>query len=466
MTSQHLLQMLYFGIYLIITLSMVFKQPFGNPPDEYNRYLIPQYICSHGTLPNGFDEEIRIPGYGFSYAFQPILPYMLQGYTMRFVSLFTNSESALLYTARLVNMLLGLIMSYIVLLLGRKWFCDRRLSWLFSFIVTFLPQSIFVHTYVNTDSCCMLSIAIILYAMSLCLENDFALSSSLLLALGIILCALSYYNAYAYILSAILIFIAYFIKKRSSVAEFIKKGLTIAVPVIAGIGWWFIRSAVLYDGDFLGLKTRNYCGALYAIFEYKPENMNTYLNQGYSIIYMLFNSDFVRLSVLSFIGIFGPMTIVSTIWLYRFYKLLFFMGIIAELLCIPFAAKFSKKSFAKNHIFIHVNMIFCIVMPIILSIWYSYATDYQPQGRYILPALIPICYYCVSGFEKIFGFTENKMAAGINTKKPTPETVTDSSSKSQAAGRKLTSFICLLIMLCIVLLLFITVYAYAFPCYV
>jgi hypothetical protein len=267
-------------------------------------------------------------------------------------------------------------------------------------------------------------------------------------------------------LSAILIFIAYFIKKRSSVAEFIKKGLTIAVPVIAGIGWWFIRSAVLYDGDFLGLKTRNYCGALYAIFEYKPENMNTYLNQGYSIIYMLFNSDFVRLSVLSFIGIFGPMTIVSTIWLYRFYKLLFFIGIIAELLCIPFAAKFSKKSFAKNHIFIHVNMIFCIVMPIILSIWYSYATDYQPQGRYILPALIPICYYCVSGFEKIFGFTENKMAAGINAKKPAPETVADSSSKSQAAGRKLTSFICLLIMLCIVLLLFITVYAYAFPCYV
>jgi 4-amino-4-deoxy-L-arabinose transferase-like glycosyltransferase len=470
--------MLYFGVYLIITLSMVFKQPFGNPPDEYNRYLIPQYICSHGTLPNGFDEEIRIPGYGFSYAFQPILPYMLQGYTMRLVSMFTGSESVLLYTARLVNLLLGLIMSYVVLLLGRKWFADRRLSWLFSFIVTFLPQSIFVHTYVNTDSCCMLSIALILYAMTLCLENDFSLSSSLLLSLGIILCALSYYNAYAYILSAILIFIAYFIKKKSTFYIFIKKGLIIAVPVLAGIGWWFIRSAVLYDGDFLGLKTRNYCGSLYAISEYKPENMNTYLNQGYSIIYMLFNSDFVRLSILSFIGIFGPMTIVSTIWLYRFYKLLFFVGLAAELVHIPFAGRFRGKKpyrktcaqFSRLSIFLHMNMIFCIIMPVLLSIWYSYASDYQPQGRYILPALIPICYYCVSGFEKIFWLIEAKLTAKLTAKPaakiPASEAAEDNAPKLQTTGKKMTAIIYWFIMLCIILLLFITVYIYAFPCYV
>ncbi len=467
--SECLLRVLYFGVFLIIGLSMVFKQPFGNPPDEYNRYLIPQYICRYGTLPNGFDEEIRIGGYGFSYAFQPILPYMLQGYTMRLVSLFTDSETALLYTARLVNLSMGLIMAYVVLLLGRKWFKDPRISWFFSFLVTFLPQSIFVHTYVNTDSCCMLSISIILYAMSLCLENDFSLSSALLLSAGIILCALSYYNAYAYILSSILIFTAYFFNARYTgegkrklffdFKKFIVKGLTIAVPVLIGISWWFIRSAVLYDGDFLGLKTRNYCGALYALPEYMPSVMSTYLNEGRSIWYMLTKSDFLALTLLSFIGIYGPMTIVSTVWLYRFYKLLFFTGILLKIISIPTLPKLSSKKSCRHvfRIFLHLNMIFCIIMPLALSIWYSYSTDYQPQGRYVLPALIPICYYCTAGFERLSEFLKTKIPASAVREQVSP--------RYPFTGNMLISCFFGVMLLLIVLFLFITVYGYAFPYY-
>ena len=98
--STLLIILCYFGLYLAIGLSLLLKQPFGNPPDEYNRYLIPQYIAQHGTLPNGYEESIRISGYGFSYAFQPILPYMLQGYVMRLVMQFTGSEEALLHVSR------------------------------------------------------------------------------------------------------------------------------------------------------------------------------------------------------------------------------------------------------------------------------------------------------------------------------------------------------------------------------
>ena len=187
---------LYFALYFIIGITLLVKQPFGNPPDEYNRYLIPEYIVEHGTLPNGYDEEIRIPGYGFSYGFQPILPYMLQGYTMRLVHCFTESESALLYTGRAVNLFLGFLMAAVVLQLAKKWFRDERFQWLFASLVTFLPQSIFLHTYINTDSCCMLSIAIMLYGLTLGLKSGFTRRTSIILSLGIILCALSYYNAY------------------------------------------------------------------------------------------------------------------------------------------------------------------------------------------------------------------------------------------------------------------------------
>ena len=76
---------------------------YGNPPDEPSRFKVAQFICKYGRLPNGFDPEIRIAGYGVSYGFYTMLPYIVQGLFMRFVSLFTTSEVALLYAARFVD---------------------------------------------------------------------------------------------------------------------------------------------------------------------------------------------------------------------------------------------------------------------------------------------------------------------------------------------------------------------------
>lgn len=400
----------YFILYLVVGLSLLVKQPFGNPPDEYNRYLIPQYIAEHGTLPNGYEESIRINDYGFSYGFQPILPYMFQGYAMWFVKLFTTDETALLYTARGVNLILGLLTAWLVLLLAKEWFRDRHSGWIFAFLATFLPQSIFIHTYVNTDSCCMLSIVIMLYGLTLGLKSRFSLRSCVIMALGIILCALSYYNAYGYILSSILLFTAFFLtssggKLHFHLREFLTKGGFISVLVLLGISWWFIRSAILYEGDFLGLHTRDACAALYASPAFHPDTRVTWQNQGFSLWDMLQNSDFWMLSSLSFIGIYGAMDIITSIWVYRFYKSLIFCGILLSVL-IPPSARIHTKELKQTgkglRIFYHINMIFCMLMPFILSLIYSYSVDYQPQGRYLLPALLPLCYYVTHGLDKLF----------------------------------------------------------------
>lgn len=59
---------LYILGFTMLAMSMALFQPlvdtpplFANPPDEHARYLIPKYICTHGTLPTGLEEEIRIP---------------------------------------------------------------------------------------------------------------------------------------------------------------------------------------------------------------------------------------------------------------------------------------------------------------------------------------------------------------------------------------------------------------------
>jgi len=55
-----------------------------------------------------------------------------------------------------------------------------------------------------------------------------------------------------------------------------------------------------------------------------------------------------------------------------------------------------------RRIFFHLNMIFCIIIVFVLMVVYSYTVDIQRQGRYLLPALIPIYYYFVRGVEKVF----------------------------------------------------------------
>ena len=77
---------IFFGVALSIALNqaMVNTSPvFTNPPDEHARILVPNFIYSHGRLPSGYDEEVRIPMYGYSYANTSIFPYIIMAMIMK-----------------------------------------------------------------------------------------------------------------------------------------------------------------------------------------------------------------------------------------------------------------------------------------------------------------------------------------------------------------------------------------------
>lgn len=412
-----LILILYLLGFLVFAMTLVLYQPLAdsppgycNPPDEHVRYLIPKYICEHGVIPTGLEEEIRIKSYGFSYGLYNTFPYIIQGYLMRFVDLFTDSQLALLYTARMVNVFFGLCMAYVVYLISKKLFKDRRFGWLFCFGVMYLPQSLFLHTYVNTDSCCMLATAMMVYALISAYKEGFTTGNCIWMSIGIILCALSYYNAYGYILSCILLFIAYFIKTVEGklaydYKEMLKKGIFISIIVLLGIGWWFIRQYIVLDGDFLGLATREKMAEQYAIESVNPLTSQTYAEKGYSVWEMMKENKTLEGAFQSFVAAFGSMSMYSTVWLYRAYKLFFAVGVVGCIYWLCSRKWFSKtrNGLSGKEIFFHLNMLFCIIMPVALMIYYAYTMDYQHQGRYILPSFVPLMYYVVKGIEKLSG---------------------------------------------------------------
>lgn len=400
---EYLFYFVLFGIFFIWSLML----RFNDAPDEMGRYSICQYIFNHGKLPHGGEMEIRMQAWGFSYAFQPILSYIIGAFLMKFTALFTSNAYFYIISARFVSVICGVIMAVFVRKIAKKLFTSYRWQWIFTFLIMLLPQCMFMFVYVNTDSMALMSCAIIAYAWLYGLDTNWNYKSCTMLSIGIILCALSYYNAYAFILCSIVIFIAYHISyhnKKLSIDwnPLLKKGLFITLLVFIGTGWWFIRSYVLYDGDFLGLRIRDEYAEKYATTEYlKPSKAKTYYNAGLSVFRMLKDTDYIHDLLYSFIGQLGNMDIVLHDWIYIGYIILFCFGIIG--LFLKKRKKFTPIHYSlKNTIVFHISMILCIVIPIYLCTYSSYVVDYQPQGRYILPMIIPFMYYITIGIKELF----------------------------------------------------------------
>ena len=425
--AEHFRILLMLLTLFICMMTFAAVQPFGDGPDEINRFKPVEYIYNHGTLPVGDDPEVLIDGYGGSYAFQPMLTYIIDGYLLRALRVFEPSLEMRVFIARLVNVFIGLLTAIYVKKLSDLLFENRKTAWAFTLAVVFLPQNVFIHTYVNTDSMGLLSIAVVLYALVKGMRDDFDKSSCLTLAVGIILCALSYYNCYGIVVCAVLFFALYFFRKfrrnnavadNSSVDDnpagqnlpvydyrsLLRKGIFISVIVLIGIAWWFIRNAILYDGDFLAMEARALCAAKTSIESLNPLTRDTYQKLGIPLKEMVFGTDYFTLVWKSFIAMFGPMLIPTHHYIYMAFRDLFFVAVVG--LLIPKKSSVLTWTNKGCRWLVHGIMTLAIIIPVILALYYSYTYDFQPQGRYYLPMVVPFMYFPVMGIEKIIDVVE------------------------------------------------------------
>lgn len=395
----------FFIVFIIATfifyLSWMLVLPFRQGPDEFMRYQIAWFIFNNGYLPHGGDALIRDPMWGISYGFTPITSYILSAVFMKITSFFTSDGVAMLRSARLVSVICNTATVWVCIGIGQKLFkCKPYVKWLFILLVSMLPQFVFISSYVNIDSFAMLCTAIIIYFWIEGIKTGWNYKSCIGLSIGLSACLLSYYNAYGFILCSILVFFTtIFLKSSDSKVrlEIIKKTFLIIFIVFLLSGWWFIRNAILYNGDFLGLSTSNYYAEMYADAQHKPSALDIPVNKGQSLWFMLKSRLWLPLMARSFIGCFGNSSIPLFLWMYIFYGLVLLLGIIG---CFMGVKKFFpgfKDLESKNTSIFNITMMCAMLVPLFINIYYSYTSDFQPQGRYSMPALIPLMYFISNG---------------------------------------------------------------------
>lgn len=393
-------QMICYGLITVFAFILyamwAYHLPFDMTPDEEMRYQLPEWILQNGRLPIGDEPELRHYAWGFSYAYIPYFPSLIAVVFMKVASLFGATGDLLFIAARLVSSASGAATVFMMLLIGEMAFKRPETKFLFTVFVGFLPQFVFLSAYFNNDTFAVFCCSMMLYAWIRGVKDHWSIKTSAILGVAIGMCMITYYNAYGMILCSIIVYMVSIWqdeeieKKRNT---FFRRGFLIAGIALLIGGWFFVRNVIIHDGDFLGMNSMLACGELYAVDALKPSMRQTFYNQGLPVSAMLNDGRWKMWTTRSFFACFGFMQVWAHEDTYFWYYRILIVGAVCALI------SFREKKMR----IIYLCCILATLIPIGLTIRYSYAVDYEPQGRYVMSCLPAMMFLVSTGYEKIAG---------------------------------------------------------------
>ncbi len=358
-------------------------------PDEYARFILTDYIFSTGTLPKGYEQEVMIPGWGFSYALRPYLTSLIGAFFMRCASVVTHNSIVLVFMSRMPSIIATTFTCYFCLKTGNEIFEKRIASITFAVITCFVPQVMFCGMYLNNDSVSLTAVAMGVYFLVRGHKLHWDNGSCIGLSVAFALCLLSYYTvclwgAFACGYCIISCMLDRTIENKA--LFIIRKAFFIAIITICFSGFFFVRNALLHNGDFLGIESEELSRQELikqgqTLVQYNPGAANSN-----SIFDMLLQNDagWIVGTIRSLIACFGYLNIPIPLLQYgEYYALIAFETLIFALIMIL------KKHDALLHL-IFANLTLSSISVVILSVIQSYYRDYQSQGRYIIVVVLLI----------------------------------------------------------------------------
>lgn len=383
----------------IYYLTIAYRLMLNHSPDELLRYKIPLYIYNHGALPVGTNKEVMLAFGNYSYAYYPqLLGGFLSALFMKIMAFFSTKSSLLVFAARWTSVLMGALSVYYIAKSCKILTKNNLLSYAIVIIVGLLPQFVYLSAYVNNDIIVIAGVSIMIYALILATEKVWCYRSAVTFALGVVICLLGYLNSIPFVFLGIcyaFILLGIQVKSREITLESgIKVAIVALIIVLITTSPLYIRNYSLYH-DFTG--TKAFDDAYHRWL--KSGGGQTMAPYPGSIVKMIFDSKWIVTTFKSMVCLFGYMSIETKTGYYIFYLLFFYTGLLFFIALLN--AKGSKnRTSNKVKLLFNGLMFLGIVLTILLSMYRSVTTDYQPQGRYILTVLPIISIWWVEGMNK------------------------------------------------------------------
>jgi 4-amino-4-deoxy-L-arabinose transferase-like glycosyltransferase len=246
------------------------------------------------------------------------------------------------------------------------------------------PQATFVGAYANDDALAILAGSALLYALVAIEKDGTTARRAALLGVALGLTALSKYTAYAAFPLALLWGIR---QARREGPRFVRGAAAGTGIGVLLSGWWFVRNALLYDGDVLGLR---FAGRRVAEFAASlPDGLaaRTRLLAAGSLRARgappasVLDHDWLGLTFGSFFGRFGWMSRPLPAAVYVLAAALFVLAAAG----VP--RRRARDEDAEPSLAVTLLGPAFLFLLLLTSLANSYLVDWQPQGRYLLPCL-------------------------------------------------------------------------------
>ena len=393
---------------LIFYVTWASVLPIDQSPDEVTRLAVPFWIVRHGALPSGFEESIRNHVWGISYAFTPYGNSLLSALLIKIALGLGLPATTQVVAARLSSCLCGALTVYVIMLIGEELgFCKPAILMMGLFL-GLLPQFAFLSSYLNNDIFSALCSSLVILAWIRGLRDKWAVADCVLLGASLGLLSLSYYFAYAFIPVSVAVYFA------SAVHEglkpkvlFARALLVLAIALLVG-GWFFARNAIIYSGDFLGMRSYSECAELYASQGYKPSDHVTPKMLDSAFMSPLFTFEWIKATLQSSISFLGYMQYPLRGWAY--WAMLLFVGACCASAVVPGLGPhlFSKSGISGkgNRQILAFALLACFTAPILFSAYRSWAVDWQPQGRYIIASWMVLLLPVGGGLDRFLSFVQ------------------------------------------------------------
>ena len=368
-------------------------------PDEWGRIKVPGYIAQNGVIPNGYEPELIMEGYGFSYALQMKLPYLLGGVFMRIAQVFGAGERGMAIAARLVSVLSEAGVAFVSIRLTKK-VTDSPCRWVFIALMTLIPQRIFIGSYFNLDAYTMLAVLLIVDSWAEGIQSRWDFKSCVYVGLSMGLCVLGYEYAYGFLIASVLLYFGWFLlhRREESFRRFFLYGCLISAVFLLVCGWYFVRNALLFDGDIFAYREQFLQSDRFAGEDWRIYRQMTMQKQGISLIDMVLSYEFLWSNATSSFCMLGSMELWIPYPYYKTYYLFLLLGCIAFLALRPQRAMDDDRR-GTLRLFMGALLLGALI-DVGLSVYASWARDYQPQGRYILYTFIPVCMAAAVGWHR------------------------------------------------------------------
>lgn len=374
-------------------------------PDEIARALLPQAISNGNLLPNGYDPEVTYKLGYYSYAFYPqVLPAYVSAVFMAAAKAFSLSPEAVFVWGRFASIVFSMVTLVSVSLTVREVVTaisrgdDTPLLFQCAVLVVlgFWPEYAFLSSYINNDIASLAGLALMLLSLVRGIRQGWNAGRTVLMSAGIVVSALSYLNVYPFILMTIVLFlISMRRQKRSSWL------VVLAVVLCAVCTFPFFTVNYLRYGDPIGMKA---FGERYQqwLADGGQVLMVPY-DKGYASL--IFETDWIHNTYWSFIGMFGYMTIRIPFAFCLFYSGVITLGVGA------FCSSLGRIGNQAWHLVV-VCALACL-LTVLLAMYRSVSTDYQPQGRYVIQILLPMVIAMGSGCSLVFTTKQLKLMLAV-----------------------------------------------------